>query len=326
MESYIFEGVMTALSSIAHSGGQSFGINTKLRREKFVQPDGNVEEIPVISGNGLRGMLRDRGMLHMCRLLGYGVNDLNGTVQGLTLPAFHFLFSGGTLTGDGNRALDIELARRLRTLIPLVGVFGGAVGNQILPGRLKMGKAIPICAETAHLLPERYTAGGISSIWDYLQEEMYTRKDDEKNEFLRQLMSPQTLQLMDAKRAAGKARNEAGDADPDVGAHQQMMYYVETFAAGTHFYWELILDDPTEIEFEALVAALVEWSKLPYVGGKSNVGLGKVAITFDKWLKIEPRLNLAETGREIGLPMGNKYLAHLREQGPAIRAELERMR
>lgn len=323
MESYIFEGVITALSSIAHSGGQSFGINTKLRREKFVQPDGSVEEIPVLSGNGLRGMLRDRGMLHMCRVLGYGVGTGQGTVEGLSLPAFHFLFSGGTLTSEGGRGLDVALARQLRTLIPLVGVFGGAVGNQILPGRLKVGKAIPICLETAHLLPDRYA--GASSIWDYLQEEMYTRKDDEKNEHLRQLMPSQTLQLMDARRAASKARNERGDADPDVGGHQQMMYYVETLAAGTRFFWELTLDDPTEIEFEALIATLAEWSKLPYVGGKSNVGLGKVAINFDRWLKIEPRIDLAATGTEVGLPLGAQYLAHLREHGPAIRSCLEQM-
>ena len=82
---------MTALSSISHNGGQSFGINSKLRREGFVQPDGSVEDVPVLSGNGLRGLLRDRGMLHMCRALGYGVNDTTGKVSGLSLAAFYFL-------------------------------------------------------------------------------------------------------------------------------------------------------------------------------------------------------------------------------------------
>ncbi len=325
METYVFEGVMTALTSIAHSGGQSFGISTKLRREKFVQPDGSVEEVPVLSGNGLRGLLRDRGMLHMCRVLGYGVDDEKGEVHGLSLPAFYFLFSGGTLTGDTGKGLDIIQARQLRNLIPLVGVFGGALGNMILPGRLKVGKAIPICQETAHLLPDRYAAGA-SSIWEYLQEEMYTRKDDERNEHLRQLMAPQTLQIMDAKRAVSKERNERGEADPEVGEHQQMMYYVETFAAGTRFYWELILDDPTEIEFEAFITALVEWSKQPYVGGKSAVGLGKVAVSFDKWMKIEPRLDMTAASAAVDMPLGVKYLAHLREQGPSIRRFLDQMR
>jgi hypothetical protein len=64
MKTYVFEGVVTALTSISHIG-DSHGVNAKLRREKFVQPDGTVEEIPVISGNSLRGILRDRGMLHM---------------------------------------------------------------------------------------------------------------------------------------------------------------------------------------------------------------------------------------------------------------------
>ncbi len=322
MESYRFEGVMTALTSIIHSGGQTFGIETKLRRERFVQPDGSVEEVPVISGNGLRGMLRDCGMLHMCRALGYGVFEgANGpAVEGLSLPAFHFLFSGGALTSDGGKGLDISLARRLRTLIPLVGVFGGAVGNQILPGRLKVGKAIPLCRETSHLLPERYATN--VSIWEYLQTEMYTRKDDSGNERLRHLMPPHTLQLLDAQRASSKARNERGDPDPEVGAHQQMMYHVESFAAGTRFFWELFLDDATDIEFEALIAALAEWSKAPYIGGRSAVGLGKVAVNFDRWFRVEPRIDLDASGVAVDVPLGARYLAHLRAEGPAIREYL----
>jgi len=328
MESYIFEGTMTALSSISHSGGQSFGINAKLRREKFVQSDGQVEEIPVLSGNGLRGMLRDRGMLHMCRALGYGINEQAGTLTGLNLPAFYFLFSGGTLTKDSGRGLGIELARRLRTLIPLVGIFGGAVGNQILPGRLKVGKAIPICLETAHLLPARFLNGdhARTTIWDYLQEEMYTRKDDEKNEQLRQLMAPQTLQLLDGQRQAQAVRQAAAEVDPDVGEHQQMRYYVETFAAGTCFYWYIVLDDPTNVEFEAFVTTLVEFSKLPYVGGRSATGLGKVSVNFDKWFKIEPHIEPAAGRAEIGFAIGTRYAEHLKAHAGEIRALLDSLR
>ena len=112
MVTYEFRGRMTALSSISHNGGQSFGINQKLRREKFVQPDGTVQEVPVISGNGLRGLLRDRGMLHMVRKLGYGVEDATGQVSGLTQGAFYFLFSGGSLSSTGGKTIDIDRARK----------------------------------------------------------------------------------------------------------------------------------------------------------------------------------------------------------------------
>lgn len=320
MRTLILEGTVKALSSVTHNGGQSFGISAKLRREKFVQLDGTVEEVPVISGNSLRGILRDRSMLQMCKLLGYGVDDENGQVRGLTLAAFHFLFSGGALTSDGGKTIDIERARHLRKLIPLVGVFGGALGNTILPGKLKVGKLIPVCQETTHLLPEKYQQSA-PSIWEYLQEEMYTRKDDAKNEHYRPLIAQG-----DRKRISGEAEEDA--LIPDVGSDtpaceghkQQMMYYVETFAAGTPFYWRITLDDVTDIEFEAFLTGLAQFSRMPYIGGKSAVGLGEIAVNFDKWVSIDSRVQ-AES-QEINIPLGQAYHQHLQEQGEAIRAEL----
>ena len=311
---YELSGVMTALSSIIHSGGQSFGITTKLRREKFVQPDGSVEEVPVISGNGLRGRLRDLGMLHFCRALGYGVHEDTGRVDGLSLPAFYFLFSGGALSAsDGGKAVDLAYARTLRELIPLVGVFGGAIGNQILPGKLIIDKAYPICAETSHLLPEPHRS--TASIWGYLQEEMYTRKDDEKNEHLRPLLAGDTQRALLAG-ASSQALTEAGP--------QQMMYYVESFAAGTRFYWRVLLTDTTTIEFEAFLAALIAFSRVPYVGGRSAAGLGHVAFEANQWRRIDSRVS--PQGDVVDVPIGTRYLAHLQEHGAAIRQVLAEMR
>src|SRR3990167_3880206 len=163
MHTYVFEGCMTLLTSCSHIG-DTHGVNAKLRREKVAQPDGTVEEVPIISGNSLRGILRDVGMLHMLRHLGYGVNEETGEVQGLNLPAFYFLLSGGSLTSTGKLGIDIDEARKWRDLIPLVSIFGGAMGNQIMPGKLSIGKAIPICAETVHLIPPRFVDGyGVQS-------------------------------------------------------------------------------------------------------------------------------------------------------------------
>src|SRR5690606_40745463 len=130
---------------------------------KFVMADGTVEELPVISGNSLRGRLRDLGMAYFCRALGFGretVNPETGEVTGvpgLPLPAFYLLFSGGSLSsGEGAKALDLRAVQRLQALIPLLGVFGGAVGNHSQAGKLIVDKAYPICAELNHLLPEPY--------------------------------------------------------------------------------------------------------------------------------------------------------------------------
>lgn len=320
MKSYEFRGTITALSSIAHSGGMSFGINTKLRREKFVQPDGGVEEIPVLSGNGLRGLLRDVGMLHMCKKIGYGVDTETGEINGLSLQAFYFLFSGGALSSDASGAIDIKTARKLRELIPLVGIFGGAVGNQIMPGKLKIGKALPICEETIHLLPGSCRNGELKSIWDYLQEEMYTRKDDEKDEHKRHLIEP-SPQLEQGKIDLEEAKEKT--LAPDV-PKQQIMYYVETLAPGTKFYWDIILDDVTDIEFEAFVTTLLEFSKRPFVGGKSNVGLGKVKINFDNWITIEPHA-VSSKSKEVSFELGQLYEKHLNKNDKLIRDNLAKL-
>lgn len=318
MHTYVFEGVMTALSSISHIG-ESHGIAAKLRREKIVQADGSVEEVPVISGNSIRGILRDRGMLQMLAVLGYGVNRETGEVRGLSLPAFYFLFSGGALTKDAGRGIDVDAARRWRDLIPLVALFGGAMGNQIMPGKAKIGKAIPICAETEHLVPERFRNGiAAASIWDLCQEEAYTRRDDEKSESLRQLISPSVRGLLEAEASARRAKAATDeDVAGETGQKQQMRYYVETLAAGTRLFWEVALDDVTGLEFEAFCATLAEFSRFPYLGGKGGVGHGKVSIQFDRWVNIDPRL--APQGTELSFALGTQYMQHLREQGDSIR-------
>lgn len=313
-----WSGVVTALSSIYHGGGQNIGIESKLRREKFVQLDGTVEDVPVISGNGLRGLLRDRGMFHMCRALGYGVNEETGEVRGLTLPAFYFLFSGGALTkgGGGGSGIDIDRARELRALIPLVGVFGGAMGNQIMPGKLKVDKMIPICAQTQHLLPPPWCDAETQSIWEYLQREMYTRKDDEKDEHKRHLIEPATRALLEEAALVKRNAPSQPVVQDDTGSKQQMMYYVETFAAGTQFYWSLVLDDVTDVEFDAFVTAFGEFARMPFIGAKGNVGLGRVQVRVDKWHTVDARI---ATGNQLDTPLGRRYQAHLQEHGDEIR-------
>lgn len=323
-----YAGVVTALTSISHIGPDAGGQTTKsyLRREKFIQPDGTVEQVPVISGNGMRGLLRDRGMWHMCRVLGYGVDTETGEILGLPLPAFHFLFSGGTLTSTASGSLDIDLARQIRELIPLVGLFGGAVGNQIINGKLKVGKMIPICKETAHLLPAWCVPEDPISIYDYIQEEAFTRKDDEKNEKLRLLIEPKVRALLEAE--ASKKRKKRGtleeEPDRDVGQHQQMRYYVETLAAGTKFFWEIALEDVTPVEYDAFWVTMAQFAKHPFIGGKSGTGHGKVAINFRDWMRIDPREAVTEKG--VDVPIGARYQEHLKKCGEQIRELLAQWR
>jgi len=314
MKNYVFEGEVLALTSISHIG-ETHGINSMLRREKIIQRDGSVEEVPVISGNAMRGILRDRGMLHMLKALGYGVNEETGEIRGLSLPAFYFLFSGGILSKQSGKGIDVDEARRWRKVIPLVSIFGGAMGNQIMPGKVKIGKMLPICEETSHLVPAQYVGDDLHSIWDVTQQEPYTRRDDEKNDHLRQLIEPEVRGLLDFAKAEKRAKGD--EIAGETGQSQQMRYYVETLAAGTRFYWDIVLDDVTDLEFDAFCIVLAEFGRFPYIGGKSGVGHGKIAVKFDHWHEINPRLS--QGGAELDTSLGTRYMEHLRENGDDIR-------
>jgi len=302
MRTYVLEGIVTALTSISHNGGERNGTVTQLRREKFVQPNGRVERIPVISGNSIRGILRDRGMFNMLMQVGYGVDTKTGEVKGLPLNAFYFLFSGGALVSTGETGLDIEKYRKMRATIPLIGLFGGAAGNIIMPGKMKIGKLIPICNETAHLIPKRFVPKIIDTIWEYCQVEMYTRRDDEKNDRVRMLIAPKLLKDGSTESIAETKKGKGP---------QQMIYNIETLCAGTKFYWKVVLEDVTDVEFEAFLATLLEFSKSPNIGGKGAAGHGEISIHLDNWVEIDSRINLQ--GTELDVKLGTKYQEHLKK-------------
>jgi CRISPR type IV-associated protein Csf2 len=301
---YGFRGVVTALTSIVHGGDETFGTVRTLHREKFVMPDGSVEEIPTITGNSLRGQLRDCAMVYMMRTLNLRLSP----------GAFDFLTSGGALSKVGNaRAIDIQQARDLRENIPAVSVFGGAAGNRILRGKLRMGKLIPICLETAHLIPDDVRDLARASIWDMLQIEGYTRTDDKKNETLRALMQPEQLALIEAESESLDEANVA--ARP--GVKQQMRYEFETFAAGTKFSHEMFLESATDMEYAAFLSALALFSKFPFVGGRSAAGHGKVALQYHEFA-VNPLLTGGDGRRDIMPTIPAQYDAFLRERRERI--------
>ena len=328
--SYILEAIVTALSSISH-GGETRSTTQIFRREKIVTKDGKVLAIPVVSGNSIRGVLRDAGSLAMLEALEMD----KGT---LSMAAFDFLFSGGSLNKDAGRAIDIKRARRFKELLPIVGVFGGSIGDQIIEGKLQIGKLLPICKETWHIIPDHVKAkAGVElraiSINQYLQVEAYTRRDDKKQENLRPLMTTEANEELDnkslAKRRTRKLQQDLLNGppkntpvDPEAGQHQQMRYYVETLAAGVKFYWWIGLQRVTDLEFQAFQTALMEFQRHPYIGGKGNVGHGRVSIEFINWGQL-PSIQawLTQTKPELA----KDYLDHLKAHKTDIQTLLKEL-
>ena len=265
MKTYIIEGVVTALSSICHNGGERNGITTQLRREKFIQPNGKVVEIPVISGNSIRGKIRDISAIDI-------LTKNEGSAMKVDSDTFNLLFSGGSLGSTGDNTINIDKIRQLRKDIPILSVMGCSIGNVILPGKIDIGKLIPICRETLHVIPEKYHGSEeIKSIWDYCQVEMYTRKDDSKDENKREYL------------------NEEDDKKHVV---TQMMYNIETIAAGTRFYWKICLRDTSDVETGAFLSIFQKWTdQFSQVGGNGRIGHGSLKFSLTETKEIDSELD-----------------------------------
>ena len=262
MSHYVIHGEFTALSPISHIG-ETISTTTYLVEEPILQPDGAIEPVFVYNGNAWRGQLRDMAATYMLEHLGCTVS----------LEAFHLLFSGGRIGGEQH--VDIAQARAMRRAVPMVGLFGGGVGNQILPGKLRVSSSYPLCVEALPALPDDcHARAGTLSYRDLTMEKSYTRRDDTKDPRLVEtgLRADAAALLTD-----GKSKKDTGDD-----AKQQMRMTSELIVPGTCLAHTIHVMDADEVELGALVSALHRFAWSPYIGGQNNRGHGQVR--YRSWI------------------------------------------
>ncbi|MFW9872534.1 MAG: hypothetical protein ACFFG0_05475 [Candidatus Thorarchaeota archaeon] len=234
-----YQGILTALGPIAHGADEKLGTDTKLRRIKMMHNNEPID-VPIISGNAYRGVLRRIAANDFLQHIGYKENMLSDKL-------YYMMFTGGALKkGSAADHIMVGEKRELRAMIPFLSVFGTACDNQIMEGKLKCMICLPVCSET-----QQYTdIESNLSMWDIVDEIYYTRRDDRED------------------RAGDKA-----------GA-QQMKYNIEIFATGTKFYHEFVLDSENIIERSCFGALMAEFQKVPVLGGNGAIGHGKIKLEY----------------------------------------------
>lgn len=263
-----FEGRYVAKAPISHGADTSTGIVQRLRTLQVEVTDPRtgeeyVEDVPVVSGNSLRGQLRDRLAKDFCELLA----EEGDTIE-LHDPLFNVLWSGGSLQRDaGPGTLKRRLVENVREYVPPLSLLGGAVGTELFDGRLDvMGQLWPICMETRSFtgVDSEETAYGT-----YVDSTYYTRSDDRE-----------------------------GGRDPDEEV-QQMRYRVHVLVPGTEFHHRMALAGATAIERACLGRAFELFSQNPAIGGMSSRGHGTVAFEYDPGLPDpEPYLEYVRDNRD----------------------------
>ena len=260
----VVRGSLRAKSPLFHGGNEKTGSVVLLNREKFITENG-AEDIPILSGNAIRGVLRRLIFSDFLRNVGYELDVSKPNGQKL----YHSLFTGGvleTVDASSSGVIDIELKRSIIELMPPARLFGFSIGNQTIESKLKVGQALPICRELAEYLPDNIKPK--ASVFDLLTSSFQTRKDD--------------------------LRGEREEGEQAV----QMLIEYEVFAPGTVFYHEFKLEDPNPIDISCLARCIELWQAKPFIGGKSSIGFGELSITYDLEETSEQYLAFLEKHKE----------------------------
>lgn len=197
-------------------------------------------KIPVITGNSIRGQIRDSMAIDLLQHIGCKVEK----------EVFHVLFSGGNI--NASMKDDVEKAKKVREHFPGISLLGAGLGDMILAGKLVSGFAYPVCQET-----ERITGEPAFVSWHNLIDEIeFTRMDDSKSDKLASYIIDTT------EEKAAKAST-------------QMRFSVQYIAAGTEFIQDIkFLHGVTELEIGAFYASLAKWFECPRLGGMASKGFG----------------------------------------------------
>jgi len=258
-----FSGVYEAQTPITHGSDEDFGMEQRFRTiEMAVREDGELyhEDIPVISGNSLRGQLRD---LLADDFLGL-ISDDDPVELGDSLS--NAFWAGGSLErGNGPGKLNRRMINGIRDHIPMLSLLGTALADQMVSGKLNMGMLTPIASET-----EAFTGRESEhSVFEFVDETFYTRMDD---------------------RVGGKQDGEST---------QQMRYKMMILIPGTRFDHWMALEGASDVERACLGRAFELFASTPHVGGQKAVGHGKVSFDYaDDLPDSQPYLDFVEENRD----------------------------
>lgn len=242
---------IVAQSSIVHRENytaEDSDTFTLFRREKIISPDGQILQVPLISGSSFRGVLRRIGEALTAGVLGY--EDI-----ALPVPAAHLLTNGGRLAKSAHPLADEE-ERHLKALLPQIAVFGGAASNRIMSGLLAVGKVLPEVAELAHLLPRPPHSTPLRPAVFSVADESFTHLPDHR------------------PTAAHPPRMDSADTSP-LGR-----FAVETLPAGTRLQTWARLDNATEYQAAFFDNVLTTFAAHGHLGGRTAAGHGRISATI----------------------------------------------
>lgn len=240
--------------------------------------------LPVITGNSVRGILRDKLADHLLDSIGQPVDK----------ETFNVLYSGGNISGSTKN--DVARAKQIRQHFPMLSLLGGGLGTMIMSGQLVSGFCYPLCRES-----EPFTGIASRISWhDLIDDIEFTRMDDSKDD----TNIDRITDIEEEKKAK---------------ASTQMRFSVQYLSAGTEMVQRLtLLDGSTDLEQGALLTAIAEWFRLPTLGGMRSKGFGSFAATVESdEIMISVDSSGVVTMSDAATESIAQYVHHIDDDAPA---------
>jgi hypothetical protein len=264
-------GFITAISPIHSGSEESMGNEKTMRTLSFNLPTGP-EDVPVVSGNAIRGMLRRLIMGDLLERVGYKPVDAKGQVR-----LYHSLFAGGVLEAVSEKDsgyIDLAMKRQIRGILPPVSLLGTALRNQMMEGKLDVAYAVPRAKELAGFLREDATYPITATLGDLQKQTFNTRRDE-----------------------------MAQDAKQEGGNSSQMLHTWWYIPPGTVFQHGFTLSNPSEIEAACLGHMIALWNVRPRLGAKAGTGNAEVRLDYRNVPDATPYLDFIEANKDDILKM-----------------------
>ena len=239
-----FDVKVKLLSPLAHFGDEMCGTMQTARRMKYKVGDKFID-IPVYSGNALRGILRSlvfQDMLEKCDM----------SIKSVSQAVFYTLFNGGSLKSGGVESLDFK--QKLVECCPALVLLGSAFGSQMTEGKAKIGILRPICKE---LNGYNKTQSEDSLYSGMINEVFQTRLD----------------------RLKTKTEN-VSDVETVPKETVQMKYEFEVLSAGTELETGISVEFASELENSCMAYMLDLLKQSGHLGGKSSEGYGNIELYY----------------------------------------------
>ncbi|WP_448579736.1 RAMP superfamily CRISPR-associated protein [Thermosphaera sp.] len=136
-------------------GEESVGIKTLIKKVSILLPERHeIIEVPVIFGNGVRGVLRDVLAYTFLNKVVEVAKNRNESVE-VDARLLLLMLTGGVLRRREETPITAKEINDLKEkvkLLPPLNIMGFAIANVMVPSKIKVSTFYPICSETYDLV------------------------------------------------------------------------------------------------------------------------------------------------------------------------------